>query len=202
MKLTVFFAGDGDCLLLTSAEGRRVLIDGGRAGTFASETAPVLQQLAGDGEALDLVVVSHIDADHITGIIVLLEQVAKLGRPRLPGRRRAAIPRCAPPSQPRPPEIRGLWHNAWRDQLGGLAGPVEALLGQLRTSLALAPFDLGTASAPARQAIESISGLAESIPDGIELLRLVDDDTPIVRNHRSTTSSCGATRPTPKSSVG
>ena len=28
MRLRVFFAGDGDCLLLTTGDGRHVLVDG------------------------------------------------------------------------------------------------------------------------------------------------------------------------------
>ena len=44
MRLEVFHAADGDCLLLSSG-GHHVLIDGGRAGTFADNTQPRLQEL-------------------------------------------------------------------------------------------------------------------------------------------------------------
>ena len=76
MKLEVFFAGDGDCLLLTSSDGHRALIDGGRSETFQKQTWPALQALEKADKAIDLVVVSHIDADHISGILWLMKAVA------------------------------------------------------------------------------------------------------------------------------
>ena len=76
MRLRVFFASDGDCLLLTSADGRHVLVDGGRSGTFRENTRPHLDELAAADEPLGLLVVSHVDADHISGVISLLEEVA------------------------------------------------------------------------------------------------------------------------------
>ena len=98
MKLKVFFASDGDCLLLTSGDGHHVLIDGGRKGSFEEQTRPLLRDMT----AIDLVVVTHIDADHISGVISLLEdvaawavhdfQVSEGGNPtfREPGRPRSA----------------------------------------------------------------------------------------------------------------
>ena len=130
MKLKVFFAGDGDCLLLTSGDGHHVLIDGGRRGSFERQTRPLLRDMAASDTAIDLVVVSHIDADHVSGIISLLEDVAAWavhdfqvnegGNPTFPA-----------PGRPRPSAIGGLWHNSWRDQLGDLAGPIEALAATL-----------------------------------------------------------------------
>ena len=51
MKLEVFFASDGDCLLLTSSDGHRALIDGGRSETFQKQTWPVLRAPRGGEEA-------------------------------------------------------------------------------------------------------------------------------------------------------
>lgn len=181
MKLRVFFATDGDCLLLTSNDGLHVLIDGGRARSFQSMTEPTLQRIADDGEAIELVVVSHIDADHISGILTLLQAVAawevydyQVGD--------GNNPNFQPPTQPRPPQISGLWHNSWRAQLGELAAPIEALVGRVSASLELAPVDESTSSVPTMQTVESLRDLSESIPDGIELMRLVDDDTSTPRN--------------------
>lgn len=70
-------AAHGDCLWLTygpAERPRHVLIDGG-----PEATAPLLQQriqkeIARAGSLhLELVVVTHIDADHIQGILALLE---------------------------------------------------------------------------------------------------------------------------------
>jgi beta-lactamase superfamily II metal-dependent hydrolase len=73
MRLLAFNAAEGDCILLTSADGHHALIDGGRAHSFKKATLPVLQELAESGEQLDLVCVSHIDRDHIEGILHLLD---------------------------------------------------------------------------------------------------------------------------------
>jgi glyoxylase-like metal-dependent hydrolase (beta-lactamase superfamily II) len=76
VKLKVFSASDGDCLMLTSSDGHHALIDGGRGESFRKQTWPALQALAKADEAIDLVVVSHIDADHISGILWLMKAVA------------------------------------------------------------------------------------------------------------------------------
>ena len=125
MRLRVFFAGDGDCLLLTSAEGRHTLIDGGRAGTFAEHTRPYLAELADAEESLELIVVSHIDADHISGVIALLEEVAawEVHDHQVNEGQNPSFPE---PNMPRPPTIRGLWHNSWRAQMKDLEGPISA----------------------------------------------------------------------------
>ena len=181
MKLEVFFAGDGDCLLLTSSDGRRALIDGGRSETFQKQTWPALRALADAQEPIDLLVVSHIDADHITGILWLMKAVAAWsvhdyqttegGNPGFPE-----------PAIPRPPVIKRFWHNSWRAQLGDLAGEIETFVSRVGDGLQTASFDPSAASDPAVAAIEAFEGLAESIPDGVDLLRIVDDETPLARN--------------------
>lgn len=180
MKLKVFYATDGDCLLLTSGDGHHMLVDGGRSGTFDTLTNPVLQELQAAGETIDLVVVSHIDADHISGILSLMKAVGAWAvfDFQIEGGNQG-FPR---PRQPRPPHIRGVWHNSWRAQLADLAEPIENLVGRVSAGLELVPFDESTESVPATRSITAIRDLAESIPEGVELIRLVDDDTPIPRN--------------------
>ena len=73
LRLTAFPAQDGDCLLLSYGEGdqiRHVLIDGGRTGTYAS-LRPALSAIAGAGGRIELLVLSHIDGDHIEGMLKL-----------------------------------------------------------------------------------------------------------------------------------
>lgn len=72
LELEVLPADEGDCLLLSchTADGpRHVLIDGGTAAT-APRLKARLQQLP--GQRLELLVVTHIDADHIAGMVRLL----------------------------------------------------------------------------------------------------------------------------------
>ncbi len=181
MKLEVFFAGDGDCLLLTSSDGHRALIDGGRSETFQKQTWPALQALEKADKAIDLVVVSHIDADHISGILWLMKAVAawsvydyQTTEGNNPG-----FPK---PAVPRPPEIKRFWHNSWRAQLGDLAGPIEAYVSRVGDGLETSSVDPSNVSKAAVEVIDAIQGLAESIPDGVDLLRIVDNETPIPRN--------------------
>jgi beta-lactamase superfamily II metal-dependent hydrolase len=179
VKLKVFFASDGDCLLLTSGDGRHALIDGGRSASFQKQAWPALRALGEAGEVVDLVVVSHIDADHINGILWLMKVVAAWsvydyqttdgGNPGFPE-----------PATPRPPTIKRLWHNSWRAQLGDLAGPIEAYVSRIDDGLAA--FDRSGAPDAAAEALDALQGLAESIPDGVDLLRIVDDETPVPRN--------------------
>ena len=74
MKLQVFHATDGDCLLLSSGDERHhMLVDGGRKVSFRQNTRDHLAQMRVAGEKLDVVCVSHIDDDHISGILSLIE---------------------------------------------------------------------------------------------------------------------------------
>ena len=172
MKLKVFYASDGDCLLLESSDGHHALIDGGRSASFQKVAWPELQKLA----TLDLVVVSHIDADHISGILWLMKVVADwtvYDYQRGPGRNKT----FPPPRTPRPPVIKRFWHNSWHAQLRDLAGTIEEFVGHVGPAL-----DLATTPAPAASAIRALQGLGESIPDGVELLRTVENDTPVPLN--------------------
>jgi beta-lactamase superfamily II metal-dependent hydrolase len=75
IRLTMLPGRDGDCLLLeygTDAITRRMLIDGGRAGTYP-EIVPTLTSLAQAGGRLDVLVVTHVDQDHILGVLALIE---------------------------------------------------------------------------------------------------------------------------------
>lgn len=181
MRLKAFHAADGDCLLLTSSDGHHALVDGGRARTFDEQAWPVLREMAAAGERVDLLVVSHIDADHITGALRLLRAVAAWAvhdfQTTVGGN-----PTAPEPAVDRPPAIGTVWHNAWRAQVADLAGPIEALVGRAADALATSGFDATSAPSPLVRAVDALDGLAQSIPQGVDLLRLVDDDTPIPRN--------------------
>jgi hypothetical protein len=75
IRLTMLPGQDGDCLLLeygTDDITRRMLIDGGRAGTYP-QIVPTLTQVADAGGRLDVLVVTHVDQDHILGVLALIE---------------------------------------------------------------------------------------------------------------------------------
>ncbi|MFN0168673.1 MAG: MBL fold metallo-hydrolase [Bryobacteraceae bacterium] len=95
LQLHVVQAEFGDCLLLEygSASQRFILIDGGPQGIFAAHLKGELQKIAQSGGPLDLAVLSHVDNDHVLG---LLDYFADL--------------RTANHQLPIPAE---LWHNAF-----------------------------------------------------------------------------------------
>jgi hypothetical protein len=127
MKLRVFHAADGDCLLLsTDDEQHRMLIDGGRKGSFEANVRGPLAQLGQAGNALDVVCVSHIDNDHISGILQLVEDEVEW---RAFEFRHAIDPSAKPPKVSRPPPVTQIWHNALFQLVGDDQAPqVEAAL--------------------------------------------------------------------------
>lgn len=82
MKFTVNFlpAKYGDCIWIEYGEGEeryRILIDGGTGGT-KHIIKNMIQELPEEERHFELIVVTHIDRDHIEGILSLLEE-DKLG---------------------------------------------------------------------------------------------------------------------------
>lgn len=72
IRLRMLPGEDGDCLLLEYGDGgftRRLLIDGGRAGTYPR----IKSALAGLGGLIDVLVITHVDQDHILGVLALLD---------------------------------------------------------------------------------------------------------------------------------
>ena len=122
MKLEMLRAAKGDCLLLhggTEDEPALILIDGGPGGVYEDSLRRRLMKLRderalSDDEPLiiDLVMVSHVDDDHINGILDLFREIRK---ERESG------------NQP-PFEVRALWHNSFDDILGN--DEVKAQAGQ------------------------------------------------------------------------
>lgn len=52
-----------------------ILIDGGYVDTYENYLLPTLKEIAARGGELDVVVVTHIDGDHISGIIRMMEDM-------------------------------------------------------------------------------------------------------------------------------
>ena len=68
MKITMFDAGNGDCILIQSSSSN-ILIDGGTAGSFDNWYEEI-KKLG----CIDALFITHIDSDHTNGIIKLLEK--------------------------------------------------------------------------------------------------------------------------------
>lgn len=74
MRVEILQAGTGDCIWL-SHNKRNVVIDGGKQ---ASAILSRYSQLPSD-ESIDLLVITHIDSDHIAGVIGLVETMMRNG---------------------------------------------------------------------------------------------------------------------------
>src|SRR5215211_9282809 len=124
MHLTVFRSGKGDCLLLSNAaDTARMLVDGGVPAAYSAHVAPAMGELRRAKKKIDLVYVSHIDEDHIGGVLRMLDdEVAWRVHEHLI---KNGNPRHKAPTAPRPPQIGAIWHNAFHDQLQDNAGAIE-----------------------------------------------------------------------------
>lgn len=168
MKLRIFQAGKGDCLLLTSSDGRSMLVDGGMPDAFAQHLSPALAQMADAGQAIDLVYVSHIDQDHIGGVLKLFDDaVAWRVFDFQQAGGNAGFPK---PQRGRPPAVAKVWHNAFAEVVGKNAGAIGDLLAQTAQILSGSPdedqIELGLAQRE----------LATSVGEAIRLSRRLDPD--------------------------
>ena len=102
--------GQGDSILVVTPSGRQVLIDGGPDGDIVSQA--LADTLPGGDRSLDLVVITHLDADHSNGLLQVLDRYA-VG---------------AVLSGPQPPDgaMQAQWEN--RLEQHGIA-PVEVYAG-------------------------------------------------------------------------
>lgn len=161
MKLRIFQSDKGDCLLLEGTESGRVLCDGGMAASMRRHVRAELSKLRDNNLKLDYVYVSHIDQDHISGVLQLLED--ELEWSLFDYHRQAGGTPIRKPKIPRPPEIGGIWHNAFRDQIGKNAGDIEDLLA------AAAPALLATSVPELVDLGEEMQQIAVSIPEAIKV---------------------------------
>ena len=108
-SLEALEAKKGDALLLhygKDADPKLIVIDGGPAGVYAGSLKPRLDEIKKersphDPLAIRLVMVSHIDDDHINGILQMVKKLADLKEQ----------------NKPLPYDITTLWHNSFDDLL-------------------------------------------------------------------------------------
>ena len=78
--------GQGDSILVVTPSGRQALIDGGPDGDLVSQA--LADTLPGGDRGLDLVVMTHLDSDHSSGLLDVLDRYtvgAVLSGPQPPG---------------------------------------------------------------------------------------------------------------------
>lgn len=126
-------AKHGDALLLhhgTKTKPGLILIDGGPPGVYPDAVKPRLEQLRKERKVeankpldIDLLMVSHIDEDHIAGVLELMQKLKDQ-------------------QGPKPWKIRRFWHNAFDDILGNTDASIATATG------AMSPASLGGVLGP------------------------------------------------------
>lgn len=110
MNLNVLQASYGDCMILKSGSqskssqtnSHHFLIDGGPASTYNIGLKEELQKIGEKGGRVDLLIVSHVDNDHINGLLKLMQDLSLQKK----GNNRWTI------------EIDALWYNAFSRTIG------------------------------------------------------------------------------------
>jgi hypothetical protein len=136
-------AAQGDCLWIeygTQRKVHRVIIDGGTAPTY-DHLRVRIKQLPPEKRRFDLLIVSHVDADHIEGIVVLLQDES-LGL-----------------------EFSDVWFKGWKhlpdDKLGPAQGEMlSALLSKRRPSGRKHPWN----RLFGRKAVQASDDLGDGLP--------------------------------------
>lgn len=132
----------GDCLLLHYGPRdapRTILIDGGPGGVYRSAFRPRLEKLRqerglAEDDALEipLLMVSHIDDDHINGVLDLTEDLIEKDAD----------------GRPLPYRIETLWHNSFDDIAGNSSDQLfQAAAAALGAGGAVGPASVGGAVA-------------------------------------------------------
>ncbi len=128
-KLHAVQAQFGDCLILeygTAAKRRFLLIDGGPPETFASDLEASLASIVTTSK-LDAVILSHIDNDHIVGLLDLF----------------ALLESDVANDQPARLKIGGLWHNSFQRTLdpdGEITQRMQTLMTMAATASVAMPL--------------------------------------------------------------
>jgi hypothetical protein len=81
LRLEMLPAAHGDCLWIeygSGADVRRILIDGGPSHTYPTLRERILH-LPEDERNFELLIITHVDADHIEGVVRLLQDSEALG---------------------------------------------------------------------------------------------------------------------------
>lgn len=105
LNLHIVQAEQGDCLILeygAPSDPRYMLIDGGPDTIYEEHLRGVLQGIRDAGRKLDLVVLSHVDDDHVHGLLDLMAELQE--------QRDSGTPETVTSDE--------LWHNTFSQTIG------------------------------------------------------------------------------------
>jgi hypothetical protein len=165
-------ADHGDCLLLhygDASSPRIIAIDGGPKGIYARSLNPRLQRIKSSRGSnplgIRLLMVSHIDDDHITGVLDLMADL------------RAA----QAASQPLPYDILTLWHNSFDDLVKKLSAEAQSAI-RIRAASSKSEFvqAIATSVPQGRQLRLDANALALNMNPGFpDLISFTKDRGPV-----------------------
>lgn len=173
MKLTIFQSDKGDCLLLQAQSGELMLCDGGMGPSMRNYVRAELAELRKNGHELEFVYISHIDNDHINGVVQLLEDEVEW---RVYDYHKDEGNAVKEPKVPRPPVIKGILHNGFRDLITKNEKPLASLYAakQIENLLgAMAPSLFGTAVPELADAADEMQAIATGIPEALKVSKLI-----------------------------
>lgn len=151
-RIEAFPAREGDCLLISYGKSpdalSRVLVDAGHAATGRA----LATELLGRGiDRLELLVVTHVDADHIEGMLDFLEAVSG---------------RIA---------VGDVWFNGWRHLQEGLEGMGPAQGERLTAMIAALPWNRAAAGRAVRVGDDGEPVELPTLPGGMVMTVLSPD---------------------------
>lgn len=167
-------ASEGDCLLLhhgSAGAPALVLVDGGPARTYNRALLPRLRQLRAargdDREPLPigLAVLTHIDDDHVAGMVKLFEALADARADR----------------QPAIAAIAELWHNSFDDVIGN--DQVDAAIAFLESRPVVDPHGKIAGTRQGRELTDLARRLRIALNAQFKRLVARPDDAAIVVDH-------------------
>ena len=171
MKLTIFQSDKGDCLMLEERDGKgkRMLIDGGMAKSYSKHVAPTMDKLKVAKKAIDVLYVSHIDDDHISGVRQLLDDLVAWRVFRFQSKN--GNTRAKKPKAPEPPTPKEIWHNGFHTLLQDNSKAIEDALSASATVLSLAPDNMRAADSKIllRDLAEQNQDLATGVNTAIQV---------------------------------
>ena len=131
-KLRIFQAEYGDSLIIefgTVSDPRYILIDGGPAYIYERHLKGELQKIQNNGGKLDLMILSHVDNDHIIGLLDLMAEL----REQRDNRIQETI------------SIKNLWHNSFSQSIdsgNNIAPRLNRLLSNLQPNSSMTLTDM------------------------------------------------------------
>ena len=94
MIIDMFPAENGDAFLIRFDNKKNILIDMGYADTYKNHIKDSLLKIKNENQCIDLLIITHIDEDHIEGAIEFFKENGSANNPNII-------------------EVKEVWHNSY-----------------------------------------------------------------------------------------